>query len=85
MRCSIAVYPNQKYFFGDILFLFKKISDFLIDLKVPLRDKGGEAVVTAGGRIAWLLGRRLDGRFAVTEGTRRVLLLSLVRKEGTDT
>ncbi len=60
----------------------KKVSDFLIDLKVPLRQKGREAVVCAGGRIAWLLGRRLDGRFAVTEGSRRVLLLSLALREG---
>jgi tRNA(Ile)-lysidine synthase len=60
----------------------KKVSDFLIDLKVPLRRKAQEAVVVADGRIAWLVGRRLDGRFAVSEKTRRVLLLSIVPGEG---
>lgn len=59
----------------------KKVSDFLTDCKVSLRSKARQAVVTADGKIAWLVGRRLDGRFAVTERTERVLLLSLVKEE----
>lgn len=60
----------------------KKISDFLIDQKVPLRQKAFEAALTSGGEIAWLVGRRLDERFAVGEQTKQVLLLSLVPGEG---
>jgi tRNA(Ile)-lysidine synthase len=60
----------------------KKVSDFLIDLKVPLREKGREAVLCAGGKVAWLVGRRLDGRFAVTGNSKRVLLLCLFPGEG---
>jgi tRNA(Ile)-lysidine synthase len=60
----------------------KKISDFLIDEKVSLRKKAGEAVVVADGRIAWLLGRRMDERFSVSNGTERVLLLSWIPDTG---
>jgi tRNA(Ile)-lysidine synthase len=60
----------------------KKISDFLVDRKVPLRQKAGEAVVAVDGKIAWLIGRRLDERFAVGEKTRRVMLLSVMREMG---
>lgn len=54
----------------------KKISDFLIDQKVPLNLKDDVRVlVTADQRIAWVIGFRPDERYKVTEETQRVLLL----------
>ena len=62
----------------------KKVADFLTDLKVPLRRKFDEVVLTAGGEIAWLVGRRIDGRFAVTDGTSRVLLCRIDKNGDAD-
>jgi tRNA(Ile)-lysidine synthase len=52
----------------------KKVSDFLVDGKVSLPEKGRQFVlVDAGGEIVWLTGRRLDDRFKITPGTETVL------------
>ncbi|KAA9327348.1 tRNA lysidine(34) synthetase TilS [Adhaeribacter soli] len=51
----------------------KKISDLLIDQKVPLNLKAKVLVLTSGPSIAWLVGQRLDNRFKVTEKTEEVL------------
>ncbi|UOQ74474.1 tRNA lysidine(34) synthetase TilS [Hymenobacter cellulosilyticus] len=52
----------------------KKLSDFLIDQKVPLNLKDDVRVlVTADQKIAWVIGYRPDERFKLTEETQRVL------------
>jgi tRNA(Ile)-lysidine synthase len=52
----------------------KKISDFLIDQKVPLNLKDEVRVLTsADGKICWVVGWRVDDRFKVSEETERVL------------
>ncbi len=50
----------------------KKISDFLIDARVPRYSKRHVPVLTTpGGDVVWLCGKRLDDRFKLTESTRR--------------
>lgn len=51
----------------------KKVSDFLIDTKVPVAEKRRQFVVLSGGEIAWIVGRRIDDRFRVTPQTENVL------------
>ncbi|WP_324671856.1 tRNA lysidine(34) synthetase TilS [Hymenobacter sp. GOD-10R] len=54
----------------------KKLSDFLIDQKVPLNLKEDVRVlVNADGRIAWVIGHRPDERYKVTPETEQVLVL----------
>lgn len=54
----------------------KKLSDFLIDQKVPLNLKDNVRVLASGdGKICWVVGMRPDERFKVTEETERVLVL----------
>ncbi|TGE07994.1 tRNA lysidine(34) synthetase TilS [Hymenobacter fodinae] len=54
----------------------KKLSDFLIDQKVPLNLKDNVQVLcSADGKIAWVIGFRPDERFKVTEETERVLIV----------
>jgi len=52
---------------------YKKVSDFLIDLKIPLIQKNGIKLLCSGGEIAWIIGLRVDDRFKVTPVTRAVL------------
>lgn len=51
----------------------KKISDYLIDKKVSMPQKSRQFVLLSGDDIVWVVGRRLDDRFAVTKRTERVL------------
>ncbi|SHL55365.1 tRNA lysidine(34) synthetase TilS [Hymenobacter psychrotolerans] len=54
----------------------KKISDFLIDQKVPLNLKDNVQVLCSGdGKIAWVIGFRPDERFRVNDDTERVLVV----------
>ena len=51
----------------------KKVGDFLTDLKVPAHRRRSVYVVLSEGEPVCLAGYRPDGRFAVDDGTRRVL------------
>ena len=52
----------------------KKLSDFLIDQKVPLNLKDDVRVLTsADGKICWVVGFRVDERFKISEETARVV------------
>ncbi|WP_400191977.1 tRNA lysidine(34) synthetase TilS [Hymenobacter sp. B81] len=59
----------------------KKLSDFLIDQKVPLNLKDRvRLLTTAEGKVAWVVGLRPDDRYKVTEETQRVLEIRLQRR-----
>lgn len=50
----------------------KKVSDFMIDNKIPLNLKKTYKVFTSGEEIIWLVGMRLDDRFKITDKTKKV-------------
>lgn len=50
----------------------KKISDFMIDNKIPLNLKKSFQVLVSRGEIVWLIGLRIDNRFKITEQTKRI-------------
>jgi tRNA(Ile)-lysidine synthase len=58
----------------------KKISDFLIDKKIPANLKAKTLVLVSDQSIVWIVGRRLDNRFKVTEKTEQVLEVTLLPK-----
>jgi tRNA(Ile)-lysidine synthase len=51
------------------------VLEFLAKQGLPGVLRRGVRVAEAAGGIAWVLGRRIDARFAVTAGTRRVATL----------
>jgi tRNA(Ile)-lysidine synthase len=53
----------------------KKISDFLIDNKVPLPDKQHIWVIESSGNIIWVVNHRIDDRYRITASTSQVLLI----------
>jgi len=55
----------------------KKVSDFLIDVQVPLTEKERVTVVLSGEDIVWVAGYRIDERYKVTAETRTMLSMRL--------
>ncbi|MEM6813384.1 MAG: tRNA lysidine(34) synthetase TilS [Bacteroidota bacterium] len=45
----------------------KKVSDLLIDLKVPVAKKEQVLVLVSGNEIAWIIGYRISDRFKIQE------------------
>lgn len=51
----------------------KKVSDFLIDRKVPRSQKQHVLVMLCGDVIIWLVGMQVDDRFKIDKNTTKVL------------
>jgi len=51
---------------------FRKLSDFLTDLKLPLPDKQNTWVLTSDDDIVWVVGHRVDDRYKITSATQEI-------------
>lgn len=54
----------------------KKVSDFLTDAKVSAAEKQRQFVLLSGEEIVWVVGRRIDDRFRLTDTTENVLRIT---------
>jgi tRNA(Ile)-lysidine synthase len=63
----------------------KKISDFLIDLKIPIYDKRKILVLESEGKIVWVCGLRLDDKFKITDSTNKILKIEFHQKQTSGT
>lgn len=57
---------------------FKKISDFFIDEKMSIPEKENCWIMLSGNRIMWIIGKRTDDRFRVSEDTRKIFKIEIV-------
>lgn len=55
----------------------KKLSDFLVDLKMPLPEKEKVTVIESAGTIVWVVGLRIHDHYKVTPQTSRILTIHL--------
>ena len=56
----------------------KLLSDFFVDQKMTTRQKEEcQVLTTADGQIVWVVGRRIDDRFKVSENTKTIFLVRL--------
>lgn len=58
----------------------KKVSDYLIDEKVPLMAKKEVMVLETGKKIAWVVGRRISEVFKINEDSETVLKVTFIKK-----
>lgn len=54
----------------------KKLSDFFIDIKLPLPEKENAWIVQSGSEIAWIVGLRIGDNFKIGPDTKRILKIS---------
>jgi len=57
----------------------KKVSDFLIDEKVPVTLKSGVTVLESNGEIVWIVGYRIDDRYKLTKITRQAARFQVIQ------
>lgn len=55
----------------------KKLSDFMIDEKIPLNLKSEVLVLVSENKVVWVVGKRIDDRFKITSETTKALHLKL--------
>jgi tRNA(Ile)-lysidine synthase len=60
----------------------KKISDLLIDMKIPAPEKENVTVLESAGRIVWVVGQRISDEFKVTPATTVSISLEVAKLEG---
>jgi tRNA(Ile)-lysidine synthase len=52
---------------------FKKLSDFFVDEKMSIPEKESTWILSSEGKVAWVVGRRIDDRFKITPETTLIL------------
>jgi tRNA(Ile)-lysidine synthase len=53
----------------------KKLSNYFTDNKYSRFDKENSLILESGGKIAWIIGDRLDNRFRITKKTNKALII----------
>ncbi len=56
----------------------KKLSDFFVDLKLNLFEKERVILITSGETIVWVIGKRADERYKITNQTKKILKIELL-------
>ena len=72
----------RKWHEGDLFFPFgmngsKKLSKFFKDEKFSLLDKSNAWLLCSDNQIVWVIGKRQDDRFKVTEQTTKIVQIQL--------
>lgn len=57
---------------------YKKISDYLTDIKMDKMSKSYQPVMTSGDKIVALIGQRIDERYKITAHTKNILEITII-------
>ncbi len=77
----MEINPWQK---GDVITVFggqkKKVSDILIDNKLSINEKQNVEILSAGGKILWIIGIRAGNHCRIDQGTKLILKITAKKK-----
>lgn len=73
---EVRAWEEGDYFFPLGMKGKKKLSDFMIDQKIPLNLKDQIRVLTSNKNIVWVIGYRIDDRYKTNDQTKEVLSIS---------
>jgi tRNA(Ile)-lysidine synthase len=59
----------------------KKLSDYFTDRKYSAIDKERQLIMESGGKIAWIVGERIDHRFRITCNSRKALIIKALNSQ----
>ncbi len=74
---SVRKWQEGDFFYPLGMHGKKKLSKYLKDEKVSLIEKENIWLLTSGDSIVWVIGKRADNRFKVTEQTKQILKIEL--------
>jgi tRNA(Ile)-lysidine synthase len=57
---------------------FKKLSDFFVDEKFSIAEKESIWIMYSAGKVAWVVGHRIDDRFKIMPETKTIYRIKLV-------
>ncbi|TYQ15002.1 UNVERIFIED_CONTAM: tRNA(Ile)-lysidine synthase [Acetivibrio alkalicellulosi] len=58
----------------------KKLKEYFIDNKIPQEIRDTIPLISKGNEIVWIIGYRINDKYKVTENTKKVLKLQVLRK-----
>lgn len=77
---SIRHWQQSDYFYPLGMKTRKKLSDFFINLKIPLHKKQHiPLLINGNGDIMWIAGHRPDERYKVSHNTKKVTIFELFK------
>ncbi|MCK5823546.1 MAG: tRNA lysidine(34) synthetase TilS [Bacteroidales bacterium] len=73
----IRKWGNGDYFYPIGMKKRKKISDFFIDNKFSIIDKNNAWLLCSGDNIVWVIGKRINERFKITNKTKKIFVIEM--------
>jgi tRNA(Ile)-lysidine synthase len=74
---TIRHWLHGDYFMPLGMSEMKKVSNYFIDMKVPMPEKNRIWILASGKKIVWIMGMRIDERFKISDQTKKVLKLKI--------
>lgn len=71
----IRTWQPGDYFYPLGMKQKKKLSDYFIDSKYSVHEKGEKLIMESSGEIVWIIGDRIDNRYRITSTTKKALII----------
>ena len=68
-----------QYFYPTSMKGKKSLSKYFRDLKLDELQKINQWILYRGNQVIWVVGKRVDRRFAATDSTKNILMLELLK------